>query len=63
MTQCCAVPWSRDFENQIVCPVEQAVIVKLYMHLEGVGKHLYFQCITRLPVNWIPYLNGNGRAS
>lgn len=36
MTQGCAVPWSGDFEKQIVCPVEQAVIVKL-LYTFGVG--------------------------
>lgn len=63
MTQGCAVPWSGDFEKQIVCPVEQAVIVKLLYTFGGAEKHLYFQCITRFPVNWIPYLDGNGSTS
>lgn len=52
MTQGCAVSWARDFENQIVCPVEQAVIVKLLYAFGGGGEtplfSMYYQIACQL---------------
>lgn len=63
MTQGCAVPWSGDFEKQIVCPVEQAVTVKLLSTFGVGGKTPLFSMYYRIAVNWIPYLGGNGGVS
>lgn len=62
MTQGCAVPWSGDFEKQIVCPVEQAVTVKLLSTFRVGGKTPLFSMYYRIACQLDPLLGWKWRS-